>query len=409
LYFCADKLEPDTKSTIELAIIPFYFHIFVTRQEGLLIKSTPKRNFQSLININRKEIIMSFNFKLLVLIFILFSTIISAQDRTILVPRQVPGAPFSYNDQNEYFGKAYRWFHEGAIDSAVENLKTVITESGYTLDENAFYVVLAHFSDSFAPIGMIHGNDPDFFNTRLYGLEENNLHYIFISQTEKAPSFLSVMATAKTSPFMENLPGFLGLVGLLGQPAALTSSANNVWVDVRQFSLPKVYRDFSDLSFLVKNKLSDENPLATIVFDNTAKEKWSYGFAMALTSVRDVDIVVGSDGTIIVRPKPDADLAGFAVINYHFSAIDTKAKSFGNSFHLLGGFRLADIFEPIVGIGGGVSLGIIDLHAFVGYSFEFTNDLKSGFEIGDTVSSNTSPFKSKVRGKPRFGLEIKLN
>ncbi|KAA3613080.1 MAG: hypothetical protein D8M58_12285 [Calditrichaeota bacterium] len=348
-------------------------------------------------------------FKLFIATWILISSVLSAQDRTILVPRQVPGAPFSYNDQNENFGKAYRWFHEGVIDSAVDNLKNVIANSGYSIDPKAYYVVLAHFSDSFAPIGIIHGEQTDFFNTRLYGLEEENLYYVFISQTENAPSFLSVMATAKNSPFMENLPGFLGLVGLLGQPVALQSNENTVWVDVRRFSLPKVYQDFSDLSFLVKKQLSDESPLATIVFDNTAKERWSYGFAMALTSVRDVDLVVGSDGTIIVRPKPEADLAGFAVINYHFQAIDTKAKSFGNSFHLLGGFRLAEIFEPIIGVGGGVSLGIIDLHAFVGYSFEFTNSLKKGFEIGDTVTSDTSPFKSKVRGKPRFGIEIKLN
>ncbi len=352
---------------------------------------------------------MSFSIKCLLLICFLFLTNINGQDRTILVPKQVPGAPFSYNDQDEYFGKAYRWFHEGAIDSAVTNLKIVISGSGYSLDPSAYYVVLAHFSDSFAPIGLIHGEDTDFFNTRLYGLEEKNLHYIFISQTENAPSFLSVLATAKMSPFMEGLPGFLGLVGLLGQSAALQSTTNNVWVDVRRFTLPKVYRDFSDLSFMVKKSLSDEKYLATTVFDNTAKEQWSYGFAMALTSVRDVDIIVGSDGTIVVRPKPDADLAGFAVINYHFKAIDTKAKSFGNSFHLLGGLRLADIFEPIVGIGAGVSLGIIDLHAFVGYSFEFANDLKSGFNIGDQVTKNASPFKSKVRGKPRFGIEIKLN
>jgi hypothetical protein len=352
---------------------------------------------------------MSFAYKLLLLTFFFLLTNINGQDRTILVPKQIPGARFSYNDQNEYFGMAYRWFHEGVIDSAVNNLKKVITISGYELDPKAYYVVLAHFSDSFAPIGLIHENNTDFFNTRIYGLEEENLYYIFMSQEENAQSFLSVMATAKTSPFMENLPGFLGLVGLLGQPAALQSQENNVWVDVRQFTLAKVYRDFSDLSFLVKKKLSDDNPLATVVFDNTAKEKWSFGFAMALTSVRDVDIIVGNDGTIIVRPKPDADLAGFAVINYHFKAIDTKAKSFGNSFHLLGGLRLAEIFEPIVGIGGGVSLGIIDLHAFVGYSFEFANDLKSGFNVGDPVTKNASPFKSKVRGKPRFGIEIKLN
>jgi len=347
--------------------------------------------------------------KTILILSVILSSLSFAQDRTILVPKQVPGAPFSLNDQNEYFGRAYRWFYEGVIDSAVNNLKKVISGSGYKLDKKAYYVVVAHFSDDFAPIGLIHDNETDFFNTRLYGLEKDNLYYIYISQTENAPSFLSVLATAKTSPFLENLPGFLGLLGILNQPLALESSVKNVWIDVRSFDLPKVYRDFSDLSFLVKTKLSDEQPLAQVVFDNTAKEKLSFGFAMALTSVRDVDIIVGSDGTIVVRPKPDADLAGFAVINYHFKAIDTKAKSFGNSFHLLGGLRLADIFEPIIGVGGGFDLGLIDLHAFIGYSFEFANGLKAGFEIGDRVTSDTSPFKSKVRGKPRFGIEIKLN
>ncbi|MCB9059601.1 MAG: hypothetical protein H6627_13595 [Calditrichae bacterium] len=346
--------------------------------------------------------------RVLVIIFIV-ATFLTAQDRTILVPRQVAGAPFSVNDQQENFGKAYRWFHEGLVDSAVVNLKKVITQAGYMLDPDAYYVTVAHFNDELAPIGLIHGNDTDFFNTRLYGLEKENLYYIFISQTENAPSFLSVLATSKSSPFLEQLPGFLGLVGLLGQPAAMQSAGGNVWVDVRQFQIPEAYRDFSDLSFMVKNKLSDETTLAATVFDNTAKERWSYGFAMAITSVRDVDIVVGNDGTIIVRPKPDADVAGFAVINYHFKAIDTKAKSFGNSFHLLGGFRLADIFEPIIGVGGGVSLGVIDLHAFVGYSFEFANQLKNGFSIGDPVSDDVSPFKRKIRAKPRFGIEIKLN
>ena len=342
------------------------------------------------------------------LFFFLFSSL-SAQDRTILVPKEVQGSPFSFADQEQYFGKAYRWFYEGVVDSAVFNLKKVITQSGYQLDPGAYYVTVAHFSDDFAPIGLIHADETDFFNTRLYGLEKENLYYIFISQTENAPSFLSVLATAKSSPFLENLPGFLGLIGVLNQPLTLENTTEKVWVDIRRFSIPKVYQDFSDLSFMVKKQLSDEKPLASMVFDNTAKEKWSYGFAMAITSVRDVDIIVGNDGTIIVRPKPDADVAGFAVINYHFTAVDTKAKTLGNSFHLLGGLRLADIFEPIIGIGGGVSLGFIDLHAFVGYSFEFANQLKSGYAIGQQVTDDVSPFKSKIRGKPRFGLEIKLN
>jgi len=335
-------------------------------------------------------------------------SLLMAQERTILIPKQVPGAPFSADDRNEYFGKAFRWFQTGDIDSAVSNLKSVISKSGYTLDPQAYYVVVAHFTDSYAPVGIIHGNSTDFFNTRLYGLERQNLYYVFISQTEGAASFLSTLVTSKSSPFLEHLPGFLGLIGVFGETARL-QGLGNVWVDVRQYDLPRMYRDFSDISIIVKKNLSDEKTLAAVVLDNTAKEHLSYGFALALTSVRDVDVVVGSDGTIIVKPKPDADLAGFAVINYHFRAIDTKAKSFGNSWHVLGGLRLAEIFEPIVGVGGGVSLTFIDLHVFAGYSFEFANELKNNYQIGDVVEEKISPFKRKIRGKPRFGLEIKLN
>ena len=267
-------------------------------------------------------------------------------------------------------------------------------------------MVVAHFRDSFAPIGLIHGNSNDFYNTRLYGLKEDNLYYIYISQEEDAQSFLSVMSTAKSSPFSEGLPAFLGLLSNVIQP--LDYSDQTVWVDVRQFFIPKAFRDFSDLSFIVKKKLSDEQPIAAMVFDNTKKERLSFGFAMALTSARDVDLLVGNDGRIIVRPKPDADVAGFAVINWHFWAVDTKQKTLGNSLHALAGFRIADIFEPIIGVGGGFDIGLIDLHLFAGYSFEFANALKSGFSIGDQVNKNKSPFKRKVRGKPRFGIEIKL-
>ena len=342
----------------------------------------------------------------MIFLILLFAGITFGQTRSILVPRPIQDSPFSFKDTKQYFGKAWRWFQENQQDSAVSNLKKTIENAGYQMDPAAYYVVVAHFSDTFAPIGLIHGQGTDFFNTRLYGLKEDNLYYVYISQEEGAESFLSVMATEKSSPFSEGLPAFLGLLSNVIQPLDVTE--NNVWVDVRRFSVPDAFRDFSDLSFIVKKKLSDEQPLATIIFDNTKKERLSFGFAMALTSVRDVDILVGNDGRIIVRPKPDADLAGFAVINWHFWAVDTKQKTLGNSVHALAGFRLADIFEPLIGVGAGFDIGLIDLHIFAGYSFEFTNALKDGFSIGDQVTENRSPFKRKVRGKPRFGLEIKL-
>jgi hypothetical protein len=341
------------------------------------------------------------------LALLLMALAVNAQDRTILIPR--PLGTNIYDGEGDYFSKAYRWFLESEVDSGVANLKKVIESSGYTMDPNGYYVVVAHFTDQFAPIGII-GKDVDFFSTRLYGLQEENLYYVFVSQTDSV-SFLSVLATSKSSPFLENLPGFLGFIGILptAQKISALPGPDAAWVEIRQFTIPKSYRKFSDLSFLVKKNLSDENMLATLIIDNSAKERWSFGVAFALTSVRDVDIIVGSDGRIIVQPKPTADPAVFGVVNYHFFAVDTKAKTFGNSIHALGGLRVGGPFlEPILGIGGGFSLGIIDLHVFAAYSVEFANELEEKFEIGQEVGKEVDPFKLKIRGKPRFGLEIKF-
>jgi hypothetical protein len=142
---------------------------------------------------------------------------------------------------------------------------------------------------------------------------------------------------------------------------------------------------------------------------NTALERWSYGICFGITGVDDVDITVGGDGTIIVRPKPEKDLATFGVVNYHFKPVDGKAKTFGTSLHVFGGARLAPMVEPIAGLGGGVSLGFIDLHLFIGYSLEFASELKSGFKIGDQITREVDhPFKLKVRGKLRYGIELKF-
>ncbi len=342
-----------------------------------------------------------------ILAILILSIALHAQEKTILVPKRVPGAPFQLDDQQDLFGQAYRWFWEGEVARGAGTLKQLITEAGFTLDPTAYYVVVAHFTDHFVPMGMIHG-DEDFFTFRMYGLKEDNLYYIFISRTPEAPSFLSVLATTKDSPFVMNLGDFLNLIGILPGAQAAAIAGETTWVDVRQFSIPKKYRKFSDLSFIVKKKLEDDQPLVTQVFDNTAKEHWSYGVALGLTTVRDVDIIIGQDGTIIIQPKPHADITPFGVINYHPWAIDTEAKTFGNSIHILGGVRLGNLLEPIIGVGGGVSLGFVDVHAFVGYSFEFTNRLRSGFHVGQQVDADVDPFKLKVRGKPRFGLEVKF-
>lgn len=332
-----------------------------------------------------------------------------AQDRAVLVPKQVAGAPFKLNDGEDLFGQAYRWFYEGDVPNAGATLKKLIAAAGVKIDPNAYYIVVANFTENMSPIGMFHG-DGDFLNTRLYGLGENNLYYVFITRTAGAESFLSVLATRKDSPFTESLLPFINLF----IPLPLTSAADKplatpeTWVDVRQFEIPETFRAFSDLSFIVKKDLSDEKILARMIFDNTSRERWSFGIATAITSVDDVDIIIGGDGSIIIEPKPNLDLATFGVVNFHFKAIDTKAKSFGNSFHLLAGLRLADHIEPMIGIGGGVSLDLIDLHVFVGYSLEVANELKEGFQIGDVVSQEEDPFDVKLRGKPRFGLEVKF-
>jgi len=346
-----------------------------------------------------------------ILIFLLsvFTVLpIFAQERAILVPKPVAGTPFKIHDEKDLFGQAYRWFLESDVAMGAKQLRALVQNAGIKLDPNSYYVVVAHFTDSVNPIGMFHGSD-DFFSARMFGLSEDNLYYIFISREENAPSFLSVLATAKASPFEENLPAFLGFfTSISSMEAKLASSELDTWIDMRQFKVPGAFRKNSDLSFLVKRKLSEDKILARTVFDNTSKEKWSFGVATAITSVNDVDIIVGNDGTIIVDPKPNLDLATFAVINYHFKAVDTKAKTLATSFHLLGGLRLGQSLEPIIGVGGGLPLGIIDLHLFAGYSVEFANELEAGYKIGQHIGEEVDPFKLHVRGKPRFGIELKF-
>jgi len=351
---------------------------------------------------------MSKQFSLFFLVIIFLSFSINGQDRSILVPKPIAGSPFQYNDTEDLFGKSYRWFLEGEVNLAMDSLKKMVKLAGINLNPESYYVVIANFQDEYSPIGLFHEND-DFFSTRMYGLKENNLFYIFISRKQDAPSYLSVLATSKSSPFAENLPAFLGFFpSVSGIVSAEALTGQETWIDVRQFTMPEAYQKFSDLSFIIKKDLSDEKDLANVVFDNTSKERWSYGVATAITDVNEVDFLVGNDGTIIVRPKPNLDFATFAVINYHFKAVDTKAKTLASSFHLLAGLRLSDILEPIIGVGGGISLDIIDLHLFAGMSVEVADDLKSEYSIGQKISKKEDPFKTKLRAKARFGIELKF-
>ncbi len=358
-----------------------------------------------------------YRFLVLLLLFTAFASQTAlTQDRVIMIPQQVEGAPFKMNDTDDHFGQAYRWFHEGQTVLAYHELRKVVAAAGYNLDPKAYYVVVANFTDEFSPIGMFHGEDSLFFDTRLYGVNEDNLYYIFISREHNAESFVSVLSTRKNSPTEEGLLPFLSLFLPIippGQSIQSLPAGGDTWVDVRQFTVPEKHRKFADFSFIVKRKLSDTQVLAQGIFDNTARERWSYGIATALTSINDVDIVVGADGTITIDPKSELDLATFAVVNYHFNPIDTKNKSFGNSWYLLGGIRLIDFIEPIGGVGASFDLGIFDLGVFAGYSLEFAQELRSdiGVGIGDNIRDATDQediFDLKLRGKPRFGIQVKF-
>jgi len=333
-----------------------------------------------------------------------------AQDKAVLFPKPVANSPFKVDDSEDVFGQAYRWFLEGEVQVGAEKIKELVTKTGYQLKPDKYYVVVANFTDSFSPIGMFH-NSSDFLSTRMYGLNPDNLYFIFITRQQEPQTYISVLATSKASPFEENLLPFLSLfIPIIPSTEAvgIESAGLTTVIDIRQFEVPEPFRKHSDLSFIVKKELGEENVLAHAIFDNTSKERWSYGIATAITSVNDVDIIIGDDGTIIVKPKPNLDLATFAVLNYHFKAVDTKAKSFGNSFHLMGGIRLVDFIEPIAGVGAGFDLGFFDLALFAGYSVEFANELQQGYKIGDPVKREEDPFKLKIRGKPRFGIQVKF-
>ena len=237
---------------------------------------------------------------------VVLSQMLYAQEREVLIPKPVPNSPFRVDDSEDVFGRAYRWFLEGEIERGAENLRELIVEAGYQLEPDNYYVVVANFTGSFSPIGIFHGSS-DFFNTRMFGLGADNLFYIFITRDQDTQSYVSVLATAKPSPSEENLLAFLSLflpISSLADVIGIETTSLTTFIDIRQFEIPGAFRKNSDLSFLVKTDLADEDILAGAVFDNTSKERWSYGIGTAITSVDDVDIIIGGDGTIIVKPKP---------------------------------------------------------------------------------------------------------
>jgi hypothetical protein len=342
---------------------------------------------------------------ILILTFVLAPSVFS-QDKVVVVPKQIDGAPFSVEDDADLFAKAYRFFIEGDVAMAADSLRKLIDASGYKIDPQAYYIVVANFTDKVSPIGLFHEGS-DFLDTRFYGLKTDSLYYMFISRTENAPSFVSVLLKSKPTPFEANLPAFLNLFGV-GLPTTLAEPRRTTWIDVRRFAIPEKFQKVSDISVIVKKDLSSDEYLAAAVFDNTPLERWSYGVATAITSIDDVYLDVGNDGTIIVKPRPNGDLAVFGVINFHFKAVDTKAPTLGSSFHLLGGLRLANFIEPLLGLGFGIPVTGFELHIFGGGSLAFRNELKSGYAIGERVVKEEDPFKTKIKFYPRFGLELKF-
>lgn len=331
-----------------------------------------------------------------------------AQNKIITVPRPIQGAPFKIADSEDLFGKAYRWFIEGQTAWAADSLRALLRKvPDFIVDErNDYFIVVADYGDLFVPMGMFHEGS-DFYDTRLFGLTNSDVYYVFISARENAESFLSVTLTAKQSPFEAGLLDFISLFTPVA--GAVVQSTGNVWIDIRKFNVPETFQKNSDISIIVKRSVDSEKFLTSNVFDNTALERWSFGIATAITSTNDVDIIVGSDGRIVVVPKPFGDFAMYGVLNYHFKPVDTKLPTVASSFHILAGLRLDSALEPLAGVGFGFPTGLpVEVHFFGGLSVSFANELKSSFAVGNTVAAGVDPFGTKVRARPRFGIELKF-
>ncbi|OQX94746.1 hypothetical protein B6I21_09030 [candidate division KSB1 bacterium 4572_119] len=342
-----------------------------------------------------------------ILILLLVTSFVFAQDRAILIPKKVAGAPYVVEDSQDLFGKTWRFYRDGFTDLATDSLKKLISLFGFEMNKNDYYIVVANFNDAETPIGMLHG-DSYFHDTRIYGLKSSSLYYIYISREEEAKSYLSTVLTSKSSYFEEVLPYFIGLFPIFSQATAQASGEYRTWMDVRKFDIPKKFQKYCDINVVVKKDLSDERVLAHEVFDNSSLERWGFGIGTAITSADDVDITL-ENGVIVVRPKPELDLATFGLINFFFKPVDTKARQLATSFHLCGGLRISETIEPILGLGFGIPVDFIDLHLFAGYSVEFAQDLEEGYHVGqEIIEKDADPFKLNIRGKPRFGIEIRF-
>ncbi len=123
-----------------------------------------------------QKILVSTLFLILVL-----SPSVRAQDKVVVVPKQIQGAPFSVEDDTDLFAKSYRFFIEGEVAMAADSLRKLIDMSGYKIDPQAYYIVVANFTDKVSPIGLFHEGS-DFLDT-FTGLKPT----VFITCLSHAP------------------------------------------------------------------------------------------------------------------------------------------------------------------------------------------------------------------------------
>lgn len=340
-------------------------------------------------------------------LFVLIIVPVFGQERMILVPQMVETPELIYQDHDDVCRNMIIFLEDGDVENAADSLKKMLIEAGLKIKKNDYYIVVVNYHSNKNIIGMFHG-DKSFQDTRLYGLGSDSLFYVFVTDDSTMKSSVSAIVTRKDSNFSKNLGEFLSLFqlgGVLGvRPLALDKIT--AYISVRKFEVPKKFQKNCDITIVAMNE-SKNKELVRAIFDNSSKERWSYGVASAVTTVNDIDYEI-DNGAISIRPKSKGDFATFGVINYHFKAVDTKSKTFSTSIHLMGGLRTSTTFEPILGLGGGLPIPYINLHLFAGYSFEFAQILKEGVRVCDIVTSNKDPFKLKVRGKPRFGIEIQF-
>jgi len=346
------------------------------------------------------------NFIFLIVLFILctISTIFS-QERMILIPEKVANSELTYIDSTNTFRNMIIFLEDGDVKNAADSLKKVLVDAGLNIKKNFYYIVVVNYDKKHNIIGMFHKNN-SFLSTRLYGLKSDSLYYVFVTDDSTMETSISAIVTRKESNFSKNLSGFLSLfqLGDIFSVKPMEFRERKAFISIRKFDVPQKFQKYCDITVVAKDE-SKNKELVRSIFDNTSLERWSYGIATAVTNVNDIDYDI-EDGAVTIKPKPKGDLASFGVINYHFKPVDTKSRTFSSSVHLLGGLRVSTTIEPILGIGAGVPVSLINLHFFAGYSLEFAQILKEGIKVGEIVKSSTDPFKLKVRGKPRFGVEV---